>query len=155
MDLKDLIPILARFPHTPVIPDDSAPIAVGDIRKATGEGYPRLVVVLAVEGDIVEICLLSNELEMQSEWDVLLPRERTGLPFHLIAETDLSAPLYAHQLGGRIGSVPEDIDLEDRGDSRRGTPIRGETDPRWDWKIEELGELQDLCRVCVCDLLGD
>jgi hypothetical protein len=142
-------------------------IKVGDIRMAVGDFDNRIrpVLVLTSADTKAYVCLLSNEIDMASDHDVLLPREETDLPFHLIAETDLCGPVFVSQIMELWGSVESDItnylfmmsqrDWVKPIGLARGTPIHGPTDARWQWKTEELEVLQVLARECASDLLGD
>src|SRR5205823_1255348 len=95
---------------------------------------------------------------------VLLGPEDTGMPFDVLLETDLVAPVWNHQLGpveGRLvaplGSVlldPANDDLGELDPARRGVPFRRFHDSRGAWKRQELATLQDLARPCVQELLG-
>jgi len=137
---------------------------VADIRliRALSSGAQRLALVLRVctEQNFVVICLLSNEVDMMSDFDVLLTREETGLPFDVVAELDLTVPVYliqASSLFGRFRSA--DLlrqlqtasagDIESVGPGLRGQPIRGQTDPRWEYKEKELAALQELSHECT------
>lgn len=143
---------------------------VGDIRLARSlppsSNTQRLVLVLDVHQELnhAEVCLLSNEADMMSDFDVLLPRDETGLPFDLVAEFDLVAPVFIIQTTDLLGRMASESLIEDlrSASSRdfsnirpgvRGLPIRGQEDPRWIFKEEELSDLQTLSRECTSDIV--
>lgn len=143
----------------------------GEIRLARSLGpestvQPRLVLVLRVEPglDYAEVCLLSNERDMMSDRDVLLPQQQTHLPFDLVAELDLAAPIYLIQACEYFGQVESarllaqlrravsgEFQVFDPGE--RGVAIRGPHDPRWAFKEVELAHLQGLSSRCANDVL--
>jgi hypothetical protein len=145
---------------------------VGDIRLAralpSSSKTQRLALVLRVNERLnhAEVCLLSNERDMASDFDVLLPRDETGLPFQLIAELDLVSPMYLIQLTDLFGQVEsgpfmDGLQLASSGNfsvikpALRGLPIRGQADPRWAFKENELSALQELSRQCTWDLVEE
>jgi hypothetical protein len=140
---------------------------VGEIRlaRALSTTAQRLVLVLRVRAELnyAEVCLLSNELDMMSDYDFVLARGDTGLPFDVVAELDLAAPVYLIQtsnLFGRVRSktLTQELEAASKGDVRRlspslrGMPIRGPADPRWGYKEAELSSLYQLSRECAHDL---
>ena len=143
----------------------------GDIRLVrsldpSSQEIQRLVLVLRVRKELnyAEVCLMSNEQDMMSDFDALLSRHETGLPFDLVAELDLVAPIYLIQacsLFGRIESTAliDDLlaatagDLDRLRPSDRGLPIRGPEDPRWALKEDELSLLQELSHRCARDIV--
>lgn len=128
----------------------------GDIWKAEAEGAePRFVYVAGDVDDhgVVQIYLISNEVDFGSTEDVLLTKADSGLPFALLIETDMEAPIWEHQLVQKIGAVPFPAHLKPS--TPTFLPIKGRSDPRWEWKLDELKVLQALCRDCVCAELGD
>jgi len=141
---------------------------VGDIRliRALSSQAQRLALVLRVFGEFnyAEVCLLSNEIDMASDFDALLSREETDLPFDLIAELDLTAPVFLVQAGSWFSKLrSEDLlrqlqgasveDVEKIGPGMRGQPIQGQADPRWKYKEKELTALQELSRECTYSLV--
>jgi len=143
----------------------------GEIRLARPLGsdltlQARLVLVLKVEPglDYAEVCLLSNERGMMPDHDVLLRRQETHLPFDLVAQLDLAAPIYliqACECFGQVDSVEllaglkrvAAGDFSVPGLGERGTPIRGPRDPRWAFKEAELAHLQELSSRCANDVI--
>ena len=139
----------------------AAAAGIGHIAVAAGEGARRLVLVRrqsAVAGrPAAAVLLLTNEAEMATDADFLLPPSATGLPYALLAQTDLYGTVWADQLRPPIGYVapgalrvawglPASAEDDSPG---RGMPLRGRLDPRWDFKVSELGELQRLTRDCT------
>jgi hypothetical protein len=140
---------------------------VGEIRLARALSTPaqRLVLVLRVRAELnyAEVCLLSNESDMMSDFDVLLNRSETGLPFDVVAQLDLAAPVYLIQASDLFGCVRsetlvQELEAASGGDVQslspgvRGTAIRGPADPRWGYKEAELSSLHVLSRECAQDL---
>ena len=140
----------------------------GDIRliRALSSGAQRLALVVGVHSELnyAEVCLLSNEVDMMSDFDVLLRRDETGLPFDVVAEFDLTAPVYLIQASNLFARVrPEELlrqlraassgDIESIGPGLRGQPIQGPSDPRWEYKERELAALQEISRECSHNLV--
>jgi len=135
------------------------------VRTLSGETQ-QLALVLRVQPGLnyVEVCLLSNDLDMMSDHDVNLHRAETGLPFDLMAQLDLTAPVYLIQASSVFGRLEpahlvNEIREASQGDlgrisaGRRGAPIRGPADPRWVLKEAELEILHTLSAECSEDLL--
>ncbi len=140
----------------------------GEIRllRAMRGGVQRLAAVLSVhrEPDFLEICLLSNELDMMSAYDVVLTHSETGLPFKVIAQLDLVAPVYPDQATSCFGRIASEAmvqqllaasagDVAGLSPALRGLPMRGPSDPRWVFKEAELATLHELSRDCLFALV--
>lgn len=122
---------------------------------------PRFVLILAVQEKpgFVSALLLTNETELASDVDVVLSTVDTGLPFSLLAETDLSAPFWTAQLSPVTAVVSAELtlaitravqsDFAGLEEFRRGLPLRGKEDARWQWKEHELAEVQALASSCL------
>lgn len=135
-------------------------IEAGDIRLALSldKTLQCFVLVLAVHSEFLVVCLLSNEKDMMSDYDVLLSRDRTLLPYDLVAQTDLTSRIYPIQARKFFGLLDAEMvsslvhasngDFSGIESSLRGMPIRGKSDPRWKNKKHELMVLQDLSREC-------
>ena len=87
----------------------------------------------------------------------------TGLPFVLIAEADIVGTTWQWQLSRTLARIPNSVvDAIERlprlSDSDalalpRGMPLSGRDDVRWEWKENEVIELQLLTGDCVRALL--
>jgi len=135
----------------------------GDIRLVDLGEERRLAVLLSQpEAGRVLLVLLSTELELATDEDVLLRAEETGLAYLVIAETDLVGPLHLSFVGPAVGRLAEDLlgALTDAAteDSfgpalagRRGLPLQGLADPRRVWKEAEGGVLDKALATYVED----
>ncbi len=96
----------------PVLVDDwPQPPQVGDVRVAEairfGQGRPRLACVVAVDRRVgaATFALVSNEVEMASRGDVVVPGSGCGLPFDLLVETRNLGSLWWTQLSRLVGRL--------------------------------------------------
>jgi hypothetical protein len=111
----------------------------------------RHVLVVALEPEFAQVELLTNEVDLGGARDVPLPRGETGLPYDLLLERDLTAPVFRSQLGPPLGAV-DPAGLEGRPPA--GAPIVSRRDGRWAWKLRELADLHALAAGCLRSLLG-
>jgi hypothetical protein len=125
----------------------------GDIRLVTGDDdIRRLCMIIGAIDDYSNefaIMLCSNEVECGADCDFVIEPHETGLPYKLIVETDLVGMVYRHQLGPRIGGVSGKIfqrlkPIHEGGRYAAGIPCRDARDGRWQWKLDELSELDKL-----------
>lgn len=126
----------------------------------------RFVVIRMVDRDegYASVALLSDEIDMAGGTDVVLPPERTGVPYDLMVETDVVGPVRFEQLSQPVGLVNQAtidgiVETELSGvpavpHARRGLPLRGPEDPRWDFKLSEAEELAYLSGRCVAELIA-
>ena len=141
------------------------------IMESPDKSTRRMVLILNVEwadseGEqtVVHFTLLTNELNPDLECglcgrDVFLHRDTIGTKFHLAAETDLTSIAWQSQLVSKVGHLSTSSKLfevlkHQLPDLRpvrafRGLPLRGPTDWRYAWKLEELNDLQALSSNCV------
>ena len=143
----------------------------GDLRWAApmdrDGGGQRLVLVEDVHLDhgYVEVVLTTPMTDYATDLDLVLPAAESGLPFSVAAQSDIRGALWVCQLGPRVGAA-KDVDLQMlsalyRGrvpteqSHKRGLPLLGESDPRWDFKKHEIDDLQRLAADCTADLLSD
>jgi len=127
----------------------------------------RFVVIRMVDRDdeYASVALLSDEIDMAGGTDVILPPERTGVPYDLMVETDVVGPVRFAQLSQPVGFVDQAtidgiVETELSGvpavpHARRGLPLRGPDDPRWDFKLSEAEELAFLSGPCVAELVAE
>jgi len=103
--------LLGQRPRPVVVDDWPKPPRVGDVRVAEatrfGQARPRLVCVSAVDRRIgsARVALVSNEVEMASWGDVVVPGSGCGLPFDLLVEVRNLGLLWWIQLSRLIGRL--------------------------------------------------
>lgn len=130
-------------------------IAPGDIRRISSAQLDRLVLVLHVNSgsNLVLFTLVHSSCEFATEHDLILGQVDTGLPYAIVVQTDLRAPVSTVELGKLIARVPLQVvhacldGLGDNADSRvylTGTPLLGPLDARWDFKIDEGEAIREL-----------
>jgi predicted NBD/HSP70 family sugar kinase len=125
----------------------------------------RLILIVGVDSqtDSVLAMLTTNEIEMATDQDVVMPGSRLGLPFPVVFETDLIGSLWVSQLEPPIGVIPDET-LEALLRLRhglhapellphQGLPVDGTSDPRWRFKLEELRVIQALSAACTAYLV--
>ncbi len=126
----------------------------------------RLVLIRSLDEELgySSVALLGYEPDLAGGTDVILPPEKTGLPYVVVAETDVVAPAWLSQLGPVEGRVDDQIlvgvlETERTGvptvpGCARGAPLRGPLDERYAFKLAEAAELQRLCASCIEALSG-
>lgn len=143
-------------PSAPPVPSEPAGPLTGQIRRLDpmdpGAGS---LLVLIVNTDpayaAAQVLALSNEVEMASDTDTLLTGDVTGLPFDVLALTDVTGPAWYVQLGPTLATV--DITVLDN--SPAGTPVEGPSDPRWEWKQEQHEALMRLLGECARQVIDE
>jgi hypothetical protein len=140
---------------------------VGVAEPMDGQGVARFVLVIALdeEDPAATVALLTNELDMATDADVVVPSEATGCPFSLLAETDVVGPVWWAQLRQPVGHVsPEMMEIltdeaavgpESSAYAAKGLPVLGPSDPRWDFKQSEASDLNALSADRGRDLLAE
>lgn len=130
-------------------------IEPGQIRRLDpmdfGAVDTRLVLVTATDDQlaVATVMVLSPELDMGTDIDQLVSKSASGLPYDLIALTDVAGPAWFVQLGPVLGHA--DTDLSDQPPA--GIALRDELDARWSWKEDELDAFVALTAECRCQLL--
>ena len=109
------------------------------------------------------VALISNDTYMAGGTDVIMPAERTGLPFTCLIESDVVGPVNWDQLSQQVGRLlPDDVqgllEVEKTGipavpHARRGLPLSGPEDPRWDYKLKEAEDMSVLFQLALSKLL--
>lgn len=138
----------------------------GEIRVAiSAESGGRLILVVSVDQarSFARCILLDSEVDVSTDLDLFLSANVSGLPFDMIAQSDLDGPIWFSQLGEPLGHVEERlvealVDFQhDRFrsefDGLRGLPMSGPLDPRWLRKERELVDLHSLTNGCLMFLL--
>lgn len=133
--------------YKPYKPSTPTTIEVGQIWSVLSreKDDARCVLILSIT-DLLEVCLVSNDMYMQTNYDVLLD---SGTPFKLVAETDITGFIDETRLRNYIGCVSQKDVKSFRGMCRRGntdgvsslkkgTPIYHSNDPRVEFKGNEL-----------------
>ena len=109
----------------------------------------------------VTVTLLSPDVEFGSSADLVLSGEEIGRTYDLLAEADIFGYMWVVQLDRRIGRVDAQVlealsalreeDVVDR--SVAGPPVLDRSDPRWNFKLQELKRLQGLTADCTRELI--
>ena len=151
-----LVQALARADSPSASSNEVRPLQPGDIRRLEpmddSETPARLVLVLEVDQNLgcADLMLLSPDVDMGGDADVVLPPGLTGRPYPLLALTDVRAPAYLVQVTTFIGAVTlaavEQL-------HPAGGPVDDERDPRWAWKECELDALTALTAECARELV--
>jgi hypothetical protein len=110
------------------------------------------VLVAEVHHEYVQALLCGAECEWATDTDAVLEPVSTGLPRCILVHGDVSGSILKHRLTRAVGQVAphivERISLRGRGfdfnssDLGRGTAIRDENDPRWEWKLQKHKQLR-------------
>lgn len=131
-------------------------VEVGQIRIARPDrGAERHVLVVEVHAQHVHAMLCGEECEWATDTDAVLEPDTTGLSIPILIHGDVAGSILKRRLepsvGQRVGpNLVERIALRGRGldfnstDLGRGRAITDESDPRWDWKLEQHRRLRQL-----------
>jgi hypothetical protein len=115
------------------------------------------VLILAVNGPVLEVMLLSSETDMATDRDAVLDSSVTERQYALLALTDLTGPLWRFQLTQRIGAAlslqPSVLEAFVGGHLPNalstGPPLVSRRDPRWQFRKAEAAHLRDLAADCA------
>lgn len=136
----------------------NAAVDPGQIRRLDsmdfGAAPSRIVLVESVDRDLAValVTVLSPEVDMASDADVLVARTESGLSYDLIALPDVSGPAWFVQFGPVLGRIKVGVDDL----PTVGISLRDELDARWRWKEDELDAFVALTAECRYQLLdGD
>lgn len=145
-----LLDYLGRLEIVPLAQGGMARPQPGDLRLADAGDETRLVLVLGQTDTGEQECLLvSVETEYATDQDLLLGVQDTGLPYEVIAETDIVGPVALSAIGPRLGRIDSADLLCSLSDAvlglgisadlsgRLGLAITQITDPRRIWKAAE------------------
>lgn len=125
---------------------------VGGIRRAAAGGRTALVLVTGLgQGGLAAVTLLSPDLEFGGALDLPLAPADTGAQYGLLVESDLAGYVDPERLGPELGRVATAVlralqalrDDDVVGWQAAGPPVLDRADPRWRWKLGELGRLRD------------
>jgi hypothetical protein len=153
---------VAAEPHDhhahPASEPANVPPAAGQVRRLdpmdAHASASRLVLIIDTDqpSAAAQVVLLSNETEMGSDNDALLPAAKTGLAYDLLALFDITAPAWYVQLGPVLTTV---TDLHEHPVSPAGTPVNGPEDSRWSWKQAEHDALVSLTGECTRQVIDE
>lgn len=109
----------------------------------------------------VTVTLLSPDVEFGSSADLVLSGEEIGRTYDLLAESDIFGYMWVVQLDRRIARVDAQVlealsALREEDDVNRpvaGPPVVDRSDPRWNFKLQELKRLQRLTTDCTRELI--
>lgn len=147
--------------------DAFKPAAVGQIRRALpmDPGSPPAL-VLVTHTDIapgaVAVVLLSPDIDLATDRDMMLDPADTGLPYALLAQSDVFGYVWAVQLDAWLADAPTAVagammQSASEGVSDCITPagslVLSDDDPRWRFKEAELTRLTTLSAECTDQLL--
>jgi hypothetical protein len=130
-------------------PSGDPGINIGDIRILEGStSGPRLALVLRIDADraSAEVTLVHPYIDYSTEFDLVVDRSRTQMPFDVVVQTDIASTVFLTQLGPRHGTVSmEVVDACVSGRDRvvttsdlfAGPRLLGPLDARWHFKVEE------------------
>ena len=131
-------------------------VQVGQIRIARPDrGDEVQVLVVEVHDQHVQAMLCGEECDWATDTDAVLAPRTTGLPRPILIHGDVSGSILKRRLGASMGqrlqpNLVERIALRGRGldftatDLGLGTAIAGESDPRWEWKLERHRQLRQV-----------
>jgi hypothetical protein len=112
----------------------------------------RVVLVLDVDVDnqSANVALATDQLDLATAADVVVPVEETGAPSDLLIQRRLMATVFWVQLSTLLGRVEVSREREPAGIS-----LRRADDIRWAFKERETRELQALSHHCTRQLLHE
>lgn len=130
-------------------------VVVGQIYLARPDRGPDLLVlVIEVQDEHVNALLCSHEHHLATETDCVLEPWVTGYPRLLLVHGDVSGRILKRRLAHPAGRVDPElvqrIALRGRGldfnssDLGRGRAIQGESDPRWECKLDKFRQLRTI-----------
>jgi hypothetical protein len=106
--------------------------------------------------------LVSRKLDMAGPDDVILSPDETGIPFDVVVE-QVCGPVYFDQLSRPVGYTGQDIldKINEGGLSgeldfptdKKGEPISGPEDPRYEYALERLTVMKKLFCFCLNKIL--
>ena len=153
---------LASLPNSTA--PDLSPVSVGDIRLIKWQGHDQyrhvLVVHVDSQGSACEVLLLHSEIELATEFDIILDRTETKAPYVLVAQTDVRGIVWTFDLEDAVGRVAKATDRfwltnsQNASDSEvRGITLAGPLDIRWQFKRREGEILAEISESCTADRL--
>lgn len=100
-------------------------------------------------------------MEFGGSADIVIASEDSGLAYTLLAESDIFGYVWCTQLDRALARVDSRIvdavsalrECDDVGCAVAGPPILERSDPRWNFKLQELARLQSLSADCTRQLV--
>lgn len=143
----------------------TTPVRTGDIYRASApDQHSALVLVTGFDSTTrtASVTLLSPDTLFATNLDLLVHPTETGLGYDLLIESDIFGYLWTHQLDQSLGQVSRDTlaalaalrNQDAVGRPPAGPPVKGRSDPRWDFKIRELARLRVITADCTRALVG-
>lgn len=144
--------------------DSARGLAPGDLCVVDRNAERAIVAVLAIESDHALVCLVTNEIEMATDTDMVLPVELTGARFPLCLQAAIFGAVALPRLRERVGHVSSEVrdalgiltrdeyeelvSADGRSSTRlrrcppslrryQGLPLVGTATPRWAFKQDE------------------
>lgn len=107
------------------------------------------------------VTLLSPDIEFGSSSDLILSREEIGRAYDLLVESDVFGYAWVVQIDRLVGRVDTGVvealtalrEEESVARPVAGPPTIGRSDPRWNFKLQELKRLQGLTADCTRELI--
>ena len=111
---------------------------------------PALVLVVAhLSATITRVRLLTNEVEMGTGTEHVVPSRKPGCPYDLLAH-EFPGYVRTADLGAVLSAINVDRDLH----PTHALPLTRRRDARWDWKVAELERMQAL-QPSLAEILGE
>lgn len=161
---KVILDALQRQPRPSRVAPEG-PVSQGDIRLIDWPGHDAMRSVLVVSIDssegMCEVLLLHNIVEYTTDFDILISRAESGLPYVLIAQLDIRGVVWTIDLGKALCRLSDDLgrfsiaaaaneDLR----TGRGVRLSGPLDPRWQFKREEGQAMAEIAESCTAAMLS-
>lgn len=153
--MEEQEPVRLTLVRGPAAEDPRPDPSVGEIWTAQPDrGSEVTVLITAVPGEYVEALLCGEEWQWATDTDAVLAPLGTASSPRLLVHGDIAGSIMKHRLRrlkGRIEPhVAERIALRGRGfdfnstDLGRGKAITDESDPRWNWKLQQHKRMRPL-----------
>lgn len=141
-------PVLVAWTSGPPLP------AVGQLWRAAWEGTAELVLLLAVEGDVLEVAVVTTDVGYADDTTVILPTHATPLKVELGVWIGLRRKVPARVLDRHLGSVggawAGTAALEravTHGDASNGDAVVSGSDPRGEYRARLADALEGLAQA--------
>ena len=122
-------------------------VGVGDVRTLTYGGVIRFVLVLEVDSisGTVRFQPTHSNVELATDFDLVVPARTSGLPFDLVIETELESVARTMFLGNCLTVLTSEVVNACQGveitskpkECYFGYPMTGPLDARWEFKVFE------------------
>lgn len=121
-----------------------------------------LVLVTSVDESTqsAAVTLLSPDMELGGNTDIVISPEDSGLAYALLAESDIFGYVWSAQLdrtltqvSGQIVDAISELRQGNYAGYTAGPPVLDRSDPRWNFKLSELERLQGITSHCTRQLV--